>query len=265
MSDEPTLVFRRLILELAHGPVDANVLRFVAEFARDFGLDLHGVYIEDESLVNLAGFPFAREIQLPTHAWRKLDSGSLAAELHQHAEAARRRLRLLLDQMGLRGGFEIRRGDLMHCVAGVCSPSDIIVVTGSATIHRPNLASMRQAADQSPASVLVIPDRPTRRGGPIVVVTDRLDDPGVAVALRFAAANHVRLLVILPEDGAREAPPLDGIDIRAVPDLNADEVLRVLSTVRERLIVITRGAASAAGMDGASDIAASVSVPVLVL
>ena len=45
----------------------------------------------------------------------------------------------------------------------------------------------------------------------------------------------------------------------------ADDLLRALSHIPERLIVVTRAALEIAGMEGASRIAASVSVPVLVL
>jgi hypothetical protein len=268
MSETQSPPFRRLILELALGPVNTNIMRLAAEFARDFGLDLHGVYIEDESLLNLAGLPFAREIRLPTNEWRTLDAGDLASELRQHAEDARRRLRQVLDQMGLRGGFEVRRGDPMLCVAGVCSPSDIIMVTGVATVRRPNLEALRHAAALSPASVLMMPERPARRGGPIVVITDRVDGPEVAIVARFAATLHAPLLVLLPDDSADalgRSEQHGGVEIRAIPSLRPDDLLRALGQVRERLIVFSHGAAAITGMEGASRIAASVAVPVLVL
>lgn len=268
MSETQRPPFRRLILELALGPLDAHAMRLAAEFARDFGLDLHGVYVEDESLVNLAGFPFAREIRLPTADWRAIDAGNLNTEMRQHAEDARLRLRRVLDQMGLRGGFEIRRGDPMHCVAGVCSPSDIIVIAGSATVRRPNVEALRHAAALSPASVLMIPERPTKSRGPIVVIANTADDPEVEMAGRFAAALHAPLLLLVPDDsadGLGRSEHHGTVEIRSVPSLRADDLLRALGHIPERLIVLTRAAVGITGMEGASRIAASVSVPVLVL
>jgi len=266
MSETQRPPFRRLVLELTLGPADVHAMRLAAEFARDFGLDLHGVYVEDESLMNLAGFSFVREIRMPTADWRAIDAGNLTTELRQHAEDARLRLRRLLDQMGLRGGFEIRRGDPMHCVAGICSPSDIIVIT--ATARLPNVEALRHAAALSPASVLMIPERSAKNRGPIVVITNTADDPGVEMAGRFAAALHAPLLLLVPDDtaaGLGRSEHHGTVEIRSVPSLRADDLLRALSHIPERLIVVTRAALEIAGMEGASRIAASVSVPVLVL
>ena len=266
MSETQRPPFRRLILELTLGPIDAHAMRLAAEFARDFGLDLHGVYVEDESLMNLAGFPFVREIRLPTADWRAIDAGNLTTELRQHAEDARLRLRRLLDQMGLRGGFEIRRGDPMHCVAGVCSPSDIIVI--AVTARRPHAEALRQAASQGPASVLVIPERTARGQGPVVVITNKVEDPEVDAAGRFATALHAPLLLLVPDDSAEALGRSEHhgtVEIRSIPSLRADDVLRALSHIPERLIVMTHEAAGITGMEGVARIAASVSVPVLVL
>ncbi len=264
MSEAQPPVFRRLILELAPGPADARAMRRAAEFARDFGLDLHGVYVEDEALLNLSGFSFAREIRLPTNDWRKLDATGLADELRQQAEAARLLLRRLLDQMGLRGGFEVRRGDPMVCVAGVCSPADIVVVSGAMRARAPQRDPLRHAAALAPASVLVMPERPAPQGGTIVVLTDRSDDPGVALAARIAADRHAPLLILTPDDQA-EPGWAGAVECRSIPSLRADDLLRALTQVRERLVIITHGAAAITGMEGAARVAATTLVPVLVL
>lgn len=257
------LVLRRLVLELAHGPVDPGALRLAAEFARDFGLDLFGVYTEDESLFRVAELPFSREIRLLTHDWHKLDAGAVVEELRGQAEAVRRHLREMMDRLGVRGGFEVRRGDPVLCVAGVCSSDDVIVLAASATLQPPVADRLRRAAEQSPAAVLVMPARLTRNRGPVVVITDRLDDPGVALAHGFATRQHVRLLVLTA--GAGEMDTRRDTDIGPIAAVRTEDVLRALAPVRERLVVVTHGCAGAIGIDGASRIAEAGAVPVLVL
>ena len=256
-------VLRRLVLELAHGPIDPGVMRLAAEFARDFGLDLFGVYTEDESLLRVAALPFTREIRMLTHDWRRLDPGAVVDELRGQAETVRRHLRETVDRLGVSGGFEVRRGDPMLCVAGVCSPADAIVVSTSATMQRPVADRLRQAAEQSPAAVLVMPDRLTRNRGPVVVITDDLDDPGVALAQGFAERQRVRLLVLTPRTG--EAVPGPDSDISPIAAVRTGDVLRALAPVRERLVVVSHGCAATIGIDGASRIAEAGAVPVLVL
>lgn len=266
-------MLRRLVLELAHGPIDPGAMRLAAEFARDFGLDLFGVYTEDESLLRVAELPFTREIRLLTHDWHKLDPGAVVDELRSQAETVRRHLREMTDRLGVRGGFEVRRGDPVLCVAGVCSPADAIVVSASTTIQRPVADRLRQAAEQSPAAVLVMPNRLTRNRGPVVVVTDALDDPGVALARGFAERQHVRLLILMPEpDGVAPRRDQDGRDqdgrdqdITPIAAVRTEDVLRALAPVRERLVVITHGCSAAIGIEGASRIAETGAVPVLAL
>lgn len=255
---------RRLVLELAQGPIDARVMRVAAEFARDFGLDVFGVYTEDEALLQLAGFPFAREISLLTHDWRPLDAGSVAEELRGHAETVRRHLREMLDRMGISGGFEVRRGDPVHCVAGVCSPADVIVVTASATVRRARLEQAWVAAERSPAAVLVLPERVVRHKGPIVAVARDQDDPCVAVAAQLADRQHARLVVLT--EAPIEALVDDHAEVHRLTDGGTDAVLRALAPIRgERLVVIGHQAAAGIGIGGASRIAAAGAVPVLVL
>lgn len=259
----------RLVLELAQGPIDSRTMRLAAEFARDFGLDLFGVYTEDEALLQLAEFPFAREISLLTHDWRQLDPHALMDELHGHAEAVRRHLRDMLDRMGVSGGFEVRRGDPVHCVAGVCSAADAIVVTASASLRRTRLEQAWTAAEQSPAAVLVLPDRLVRHQGPVVVVVHDGDDPAIAVATRFADRQHASLLVLAEhpaDDRPGDAAAGEHREVRRLIGTGTDAVLRALAPIRgERLVVIGRTAAPGIGIGGASRIAAAGAVPVLVL
>jgi hypothetical protein len=266
MSETDTPAFRRLILELALGPGDARFLRLAAEFARDFGLDLHGVYVEDEALHHLGGFPFAREIRLPTAEWRGLDAALIADDLHQHAEAARLRLRQLLTQMGLRGSFEVRRGDPVQCLAGVCSTTDIVVVAASS--RGPDHARLRETAVAEPASVLVLPERLARRDGPVVVVAPAMTDASVALGHQFATRHHAPLLTLLPP-AAAEAARHRGIpertEVQGIADLATDDVLRALAPVRERLVMIAHEVAPRIGIAGASRLANAAMAPVLLL
>ena len=270
MSGAKSPAYRRLVLELALGPVDRSVIRFAAEFAHEMGLDLHGLYIEDESLHHLAAFPFAREIRLPTHEWRTLNAGSLSEELRHTAELAHQQLREVMEGFGMRDTFEIRRGRPDACVAGYCSASDIFVIVEPETrdpVRWPAVEALQQAAARSAASVLVLPHRLSHRHGFVSVVTEALNDPAVTIAARLAQAYRTRLLVITSDTGGGDVIDLpdDRIDIHDVKALDPDTVLRALAHHRERLVIVAHSAAGAIGMDGASRISIHRQAPVLIL
>ena len=60
---------RRLVLALAHGLSDPRAMALAAEFARDFDLDLLGVYAEDDTLLRFA----SRDFFVPVCSARILD------------------------------------------------------------------------------------------------------------------------------------------------------------------------------------------------
>lgn len=270
MSD---LGYRRLVLELGVGLADPALIRAAAEFARGLGLDLHGLFIEDESLLTLAAYPVAREIRLPSRQWAPLDAARLAEDLHLAAESARRQMLQALAAEGLHGGFEVVRGDPYGCVCGACRETDIIVVTANHRRHAhpgDSRAALRRAAAESAASVLVLPAGAPARNGPVVVAAEAPDDPGLLTAARIAAADRAPLLVLTPQgsgtlDTAGLPLPPDRIQAMGIGGLHPDDLLRALSHLRERLLVVTRRVGGAVTAEGAARIASLRHAPVLML
>ena len=284
--------YRRLIVELGQGTSDDALIRLAAEFARGMGLDLHGLFIEDEALLHVAAMPFAREIRLPSHQWQPMDTGRMEAELHLAAETAHRRLRHVVAELGIHAAFEVRRGVPHLCIAGVCTAADIVVMPAIEATD-PGGPDMLRAAEESAASVLLVPRHPGRRPGAmagamagavaggavaraVAVVAGPAGDPALALAARIALATRDRLFVVqIPDGGVSAAEqqfqaselgiPLDRVTVRNAGGGDADDVLRALADARERLIVLTRAAMVHLGIDDASLIARVRGVPVLVL
>lgn len=258
MTQPPRLTYRRLVLELDHGAADPDMIRLAAEIAHGLDLDLHGLFVEDEALHDLAALPFARQILLPTHQWQPVDPDRMATELRQAAEVARRRLQQIVAAQGVRVAFEVVRGDPHVCVAGVCFPTDIVVV------HAAPSEAQRRMAEAMRTSVLLMPPRrvPHPRG-PVVAIARDPADPCLAVAERIAGDGA---LVVLIPDAAVEPPPATRrTQVRHVPDVGVDDVLHALSHMRERLIVVTHSASGSIGLQEASRLVAMRHVPVLIL
>jgi hypothetical protein len=264
MSQTQRLTYRRLILELSHGAADPETIRMAAEFARGLDLDLHGLFIEDESLLSLAELPFIREIRLPTHQWQPIDPVRMMTELQQAADAARQRLQQIVSALGVRSAFEVVRGDPYVCIAGVCFPTDIVVVTDTSSAAS---AALRRAVEASPASVLMLPRRPSQSRGAVVAVARDPADPGLEIAERMAEGPDQKLLILLPKDTApgNRWTNKDKVELRLVTDFDAEEILKTLSSVPLRLVVVTRSAAASLATDEASRVVTERHVPVLML
>ncbi len=274
MSQTTRTMHRRLILELGQAHADDATMRVAAEFALGLGLDLHGLFIEDESLLHLAALPFAREIRLPSHQWQKMDTVRLEAELRLAAETEHRRLRQAAEALGIAAAFEVLRGEPRLCIAGVCTPADIVVMPAMEGAN-PFAAALLLAAEESGASVLLAPNHAARRTGPVAVVVGGADDTDLPLAARMAETNHERLLVVAPETGTASATlkdfasglgiAPDRLTIRGAAGSRLDDVMRALIGARERIVILTRQTMLHLGMDDASRIARARGIPVLVL
>lgn len=280
MSDRAPAAYRRLILDLYHGAADAETLRAAAEFARLLGLDMHCLFIEDEAVLALAAFPFAREIRLPTHEWTPLNTDTLATELRQTAAQARRLMDEIIRSVGVASEFEVLSGDPAACIAAICEAGDIVVVAEPslpAARAAYGVTRLHEAAHASAAVVLLLPARMKSRRGPVVAVLTDAADASLDVACRIAVAAHEGVTILLPEavraeagDRLRERGRALGlrheqIRLHATHGNEADDLLRALAGTREHIIVMVRDGSAMADAASASRIATVRGVPVLLI
>jgi hypothetical protein len=225
-----------------------------AEFAHLLGLDLHCLFVEDEALLALAELPFAREIQLPSHKWSRLDAGAIEAEIRQMALQARRLMDEIIRDVGVSAEFQVLRGDPATCIAAVCQTGDIVVVAENDAPTAPathSLTRLHIGAHESATSILLLPARLKARHGAIVAMLTDTGDPALDMAGRLAALAKEDLVILLPEAAksntaqraeasvkdraqAMGLPPAR-INVRFVHDGGDDDTLHALVGVRERL------------------------------
>lgn len=270
---------RRLVLELCHGCADAQTMRTAAQFAASLGLDLHGVFIEDTSVLALAELPFVREIALPTHQWQKLDVERMQDEMRHAARQARRMLHDIGASIGVSNAFEVLRGEPGETIAAVLSAGDVVVISAPANAGArlaPGFARVHEAAHVSAASVLLLPIGFAPRHGAVVAIISDAADASLVPAAQLAVSAKENLLLLLPQDGddtvrlATEQAATMGmaashIATRRLTGLQTEDVLHALGHMRESLIVLTHGACPAAGVEEASRIVAERGVPVLLI
>ncbi len=267
---------QRIVVHLYHGATSQTLMHRAAEMARLLGLDMFGVFIEDEAVHGLAAMPFARELRLPSHEWHSIDPDRVAADFRHAATTAKRLLDSVAQGEGVACGFEVRRGDPSGVIADLLRSSDIIVLAeprlGSDELTQSFLRAWR-AATGSDASVLLLPAGPMRRRGPVVLLLTGNGRRGVRTAAHIARIAQ-EPLVLLGLAAQRNAAAADarsaGLPSEAVQarDLAAitDNTLRfALADSGERLLVLDRD-----GLNGAQEavvlrVAAARGTPVLLV
>jgi type IV pilus biogenesis protein CpaD/CtpE len=281
MSERARSRYRKVVVGVCHGAAAADTMRMAAEFAHLLGLDLHCLFVEDEALLALAELPFAREIQLPSHKWSRLDAGAIEAEIRQMALQARRLMDEIIRDVGVSAEFQVLRGDPATCIAAVCQTGDIVVVAENDAPTVPathSLTRLHIGAHESATSILLLPARLKARHGAIVAMLTDTGDPALDMAGKLAALAKEDLVILLPEAAKRNTAqraeasvkdraqamglPSARINVRFVHDGGDDDALHALVGVRERLIVMARAASTPAA---ASHIAVARGVPLLLV
>jgi hypothetical protein len=266
--------FRRLVVAMAQGEASQATLRQAAELARRMRLDLHCLLVEDEALFGLAGFPFARELRLPTHEWRKVETGRLADEFAHLAAELRATLDRLGTSLGIVQALEVQRGDPAECLGGLCLASDMVVLAASRAPRPHPLLRLQQAALRSAASVLLLPPVPTRRATFVAAILAGPADAALPVAAGIAAVAGEALLLVQAGAAAEEAGmlvrraealgvPPSRIAVRRAGGTAPDDLLAALGATRESLIVLDHAAWPQE--ETALGLAAARGVPVLLI
>lgn len=267
----------RLILDLYWSSADERTITAAAEFARLLGLELLGIFVEDEAVHALAGLPFAREFKLPAHEWGAIEADRIAAEFRYAAMSAQRMLLRTAEALGVTSAFEVLRGDPTTSVTLRSRPGDIVVFAEPRVAERStrSFARLWRAALNSPASLLLIPFRLSQRRGSVAAVVTRRADPVLRTAARIASAAGEDLLLLIPARGrslAEEAIATAKslglahrrVGTRTLPVASTEGILHALADCPERIVVLDRTALT--GSDEAVfALAARCGVPVLIV
>jgi hypothetical protein len=253
---------RRIVLSIRHGAP----IQHAAEMARLLGLDICGVYVEDEAVLGLASFPFAREFRLPSHQWHPIEPNRVAAEFRHAADSAKRLLDTVARGLGVRCTFEVRRGDPSGVVAELLCSSDIVVLAEHSDGLTQSFLRAWRSACGSDASVLLLPPGRIRPRGPVVAL--------LAGERAERSAAHIagiagETLVLLGSAKALAAAsvdlPAEQVRLRAMPDATENALRFALADSGERLLVLDRDRFDTEREEAVLRVAAARGTPVLLV
>lgn len=269
---------RRLLLDLCHLAQEPDGISAAAEFAQLLQRELVGVYVEDEALCSLAGLPFARELQLPAHAWSPIGTAGVEAAFREAAL----RLRGILQRQGSHHGvasrFECARGDPAGFVAAMSRETDILAIGLPPGPSGRAFGSFRdawRAAMRSRAAILLLPARIARRRGPIAAILGDEGLQGAATAATLAAATGEDLLLLRgrrePEASPvalREALRAAGLEEARLRMLVLDRdtpeaVAQALTRAAGRMLLLDRRRGGPDGAEDALALSEALRIPIL--
>jgi nucleotide-binding universal stress UspA family protein len=208
---EGGVAIRKILVALDASHHSLAALRGAAKLARSLEAELEGLFVEDVELLKVAGFPMARELQLPFGALARLDPARMERQLRAQAVQAREALASVCREERIEWTFRVVRGDVSATILEAAARADLLSL-GKASrplIRRKQTGSTaRTAATQAPRSVLLIPRDAVIRP-PIVVPHDGTDRVRrslvLAAQLAGTIGGYLSVLVLSDEpDVGRE-------------------------------------------------------------
>lgn len=197
---------RRILVALDASLHSLAALEAAAELAATLEAELHGLFVEDASLLRLAGLPVAREMRYPFFAPARLDRARMERELRAQAAQARRALAVACDQRQVKWSFRVVRGEVAPEVLAAAREADLLSL-GKASrplIRRVRMGSTaRTAAARCSRSVLLLQRDRTIRP-PVVVIYDGSESSlrALMMAARLARRKGGYLTVLVLADTA---------------------------------------------------------------
>lgn len=244
--------FKRMVLGLPHSATDYASVAFTAQLAELLGLDIVGLFVEDESLADLAALPCVRELRALGGGWQPIDAAQMAQGSGQVAAEARRLFENVAKALRVGTQFSLVKGAVAEIINSQSTVSDIIAVIEPKNPAERVTHQYRQlinVAFNAPAATLLVPSRISRQTGPVLAVAASSRDPSIQAALGIASSSKERLIVLAPpgadrrEIEQRAEPrrvPVDwrplGSEATAALDLGAS-----LLGTKERIVVLSRG------------------------
>jgi hypothetical protein len=266
--------FKRMVVRLPHSVTDYEGVGVAAKLAEQLQVDLVATFIEDTSLIEMAGLPFARELRALGEGWRALDVTLLLQEFERAASAARRRFEEITRSCRIETSFDVVRGPAADIIGTLVRQEGIVVIIeprNPAERVTTQFTRLTNAAFNVAAAVMIVPSRIARTTGDIIAIATMPDDPSIRAALAIASATGERLRILSPVADLASDPEITrlvqatGVQIEAMEipkdTFNLPAFVTGQLPANERLIVMMRGADSLIPLS----IASSRGVPVLVI
>lgn len=130
MTDQPNPDgFILVSLDTLRG--DVGALERLAEIAALLKRRLHGLYIEDEDLLTIAGLPFTREINLQTRDESNLERNQLEQQMRAMARQAEAMLAQSAERWGVEWQFQQVRGKVTAELAKAAERAGLVSLLAS--------------------------------------------------------------------------------------------------------------------------------------
>ncbi len=222
----------RVVLQFCSNSPSPIALEAAVRIAQAYNSEVESLFIEDQNLLHLASFPFAREVSFAGKA-RQISVDSLEREMRQAFRGLYHRIERLAGAAEVPVTRRIVRDDPIQALQAACTdcgPWNLVALADPFSASSfASLARLFERVTDATGLLLVGPAA-RRSGGRIVIMSDAGDDLAnlMRVARRLAAIDNADIRLALVSDnesGLRE------LEAHARLVLAEDEGLQITTAV----------------------------------
>ncbi|MEZ5829664.1 MAG: hypothetical protein R3D05_00615 [Dongiaceae bacterium] len=248
--NEPTHGFtvRRVVIALESGCENLQALETAAELAARARAELHGIFVDDIRLLQIAALPFTRQASLHSAASLPFEPADVEAQLRALARRARRCLEDVATRLRVPWSFETVRGDRASVIAAT-QGTDVLVVE---TTTRPFGQYLKMSTEWSEIAItceracLLTSAAGAKRKG-ILAVYDGSEggEHAVAAALALDGTRNSSLTIASTAPAAAETTLRQQLregdtsaEVRTIKTLTLPELARVMADANCGLLIL---------------------------
>ena len=193
VAAEKNITSKRILVSLENSRLGAMALEAAAELATELQAQLHGLFVEDINLLNLAGLPFAREVGHASATERRILPSDIERSLKAEALHTQQLLARTADRLQLQWSFKVVRGQIISELLSLANEGDLIIFGKMTRIQSESISiPMKQNIQQ----VLIVFDGSST------------SQRALTTALLMARLNATMLSVLIVSDTAESISAL---------------------------------------------------------
>jgi hypothetical protein len=233
----------RVVLRLTtSGHSSELAIEAAVKVAQAFQSEIESLFVEETQLLELASYPFAREISTSGRQIRALSPADIERDMRLLASALMRRVEVIARKAEVPVRGRSIRGEAVHVLAAACAecgPWNVVALAEPFSVyHSPALRELFDTVTGTTAIVLVGP-KVRRNRGPVVAAIEDIERlPGMLrAAERLASIDQAQIQVLLIANSEERAGLMEA-QVRLV--------LAQQSDIRIAAAVMARGAPAVA-------------------
>lgn len=205
----------RVVLQLCAGRPSAIAIDAAVWVAQAFQSEIESLFVEDQQLIELASFPFAKEISFTGRSSRTISSGDIERDMRFAFADCQRRIEACARAKEVPVRQRVVRDEPVNALARACAetgPWNVIALGEPFTSPAcPSLKRLFDSVAGHTGLVLVGPEA-RRMEGPIVLAAEDVERlPGMLRAAdRLVAVKEAEIVVWLIAEAASELVEMEG-------------------------------------------------------